>query len=101
MELGRSAPMLMSASPGRGGGDGAGAGPSGVVVRDADRGLRKNCAPGCILQRASRLDRRWCSPGTPLSLTTTTERAFASLGIVESDQAISLVALQHAVGFVK
>ena len=38
MELGRSAPMLMSASPGRGGGDGAGAGRAqrgyGVIGND-------------------------------------------------------------------
>ncbi len=36
MELGRSAPMLMSASPGRGGGDGAGAGPSAASYRVID-----------------------------------------------------------------
>ena len=58
MELGRSAPM-MSASPGRGGGDGAGAGPSAASYRviDNDRQIPQHRQWGPALTGIAALTR--------------------------------------------
>jgi hypothetical protein len=79
MELGRSAPMLMSASPGRGGGDGAGAGPSAASYRviDNDRQIpqhRQWGAEPCSFTRS--LTQQWSEVKTlRYHVATTTESA--------------------------